>query len=469
MKNVTTQTDLYKIGHWKAINPGLEWGKSYMEPRIGAKYPELCWIGTDMIINDEFCDKVTEEMIKRGERRSHLAYGVDGMYNSEVWRKVQKLGYLPIRIKAVKEGTVVPNGNVFMTFEPTVDWFAKTYNSLESTLMHIRYPTDIATRAMNIKRGILPSFLKSSDVTEYVLPFAVNDFGYRGATGSQAAQRGGAAFMVHFAGSDNIPAMDYIEDIYGLEDRLKSVWATEHSVQLSFPNDLDYVLYQLIQANPSQIVSIVIDGRDQDAFVREVISHPEVRKLVKIRAAVGGRTVWRPDRGKPITNVCKYSDMIGAYSGFTLNTKGYKVLNDNQGLIQGDGMNEHTIPELYSDYIKTGWAADNIITGSGGGLLQEDTSRDLNRWAIKPCQYKIDSKILNISKKGVGDETDKSKASKEGDVKLHKMGNAYITIESSKETPQQFNSYVDQLEVVYENGVHNKSNFTDIIERAKVY
>lgn len=388
------------------------------------------------------------------------------MFNLEVWNKVKDLGYLPIRIKAVKEGTIVPNGNVFLTFEPTEEWFAKTYNSLESTLMHIRYPTDIATRAMNIKRGILPSFLKSSDVTEYALPFAVNDFGYRGVTGSQAAERGGTGFMVHFQGSDNIPAMEYLEHHYGLSDHLKSVWATEHSVQLSFPNDLEYVLHQLRTADPKQYVSTVMDGRDQDAFAKEVISHPEVRELVKMRAAAGGRTIWRPDRGKPITNVCKYSDIIGGFSGFSVNTRGYKVLNDNQGLIQGDGMNEQTIPELFVEYVKTGWAADNICTGSGGGLLQEDTSRDLNRWAIKPCQYSIDHKTVNVSKKGVGDE---SKKSKEGDLKLHRMGNAYITIESSKETPQDFNSFTDELEIVYENGKLNPEHFTNIINRAKVY
>ncbi len=466
--NVTLDTDAYKISHWKSINPLLDGGISYMESRQGAEYDELCWAGLSVIIQDHFTEQVTEEMIKKGEKRSLLTFGRGDMYNTEVWKKVQQLGYLPIRIKAAKEGSIIPNNNVFMTFESTEPWFAKTYNSLESTLMHTRYITDVATRAMNIKRAILPSFLKSSDITEYILPFAVNDFGYRGTTGHQAAERGGLGFMIHFQGSDNIPAMEAIERYYGLDDHLKSVWATEHSVQLSFKTDLEYVLYQLTNSNPSQIVSIVMDGRDQDAFAKEIISNPLVRELVKVRAERGGRTVWRPDSGKPITNVCKYSDIIGGFSGFTLNNKGYKVISDNQGIIQGDGMNEESIPELYNEYIKTGWSADNIITGSGGGLLQEGMIRDKNRWAIKPSRFNINGEVINVSKKP---KSDMSKASKEGDLKLHKMGsnNAYITIESSKETSQQFNSYTDELEIVFENGKFNKVSFTDILERAKVF
>ena len=75
--------------------------------------------------------------------------------------------------------------------------------------------------------------------------------------------------------------------------------------------------------------------------------------------------------------------MLGNSFGYSLNRKGYKLLNHNIGLIQGDGMTETSIPETYREYIKTGWSPENFITGSGGGLLVEGLTRDTDRWAIK--------------------------------------------------------------------------------------
>lgn len=466
-KNVARDTDAYKIGHWKAINPTMDGGIFYEEARKGAKYERLCVIGPSVIIQDHFMDALTERMVKQAERRASLTLKRDDMFNLEMWNKVKDLGHLPVRIKAVPEGTWVPNGNVVLKYEPTEKWFAKAANTIEGTLMHTRYMTDACTRSGYIKQNILPAWNKSSDLVEFVLPIAVNDFGYRGTSGWEQSVRGGIGHLVHFSGSDNLPAMEGVEAYYGMADLLTSVWATEHSVQLSFPNDLEYVLYQLKTAHPSQHVSIVMDGRDQDAFALEVICHPEVQALVKYRFSQGGLTIWRPDTGKPIVNVCKYSDVIGACYGFSMNSKGYKKLNFGNGLIQGDGMDEHSIPALYNEYIKTGWAADNALTGSGGGLLYKDLDRDFNRWAIKPCEMSFDGVRTPIAKVP---KSDPSKTSKYGDVKLHPLGRGeFMTIESGRETPAQFNGYIDALETVYENGIFYPQKFEDIRERASKF
>lgn len=459
-KNITVDTDIYKLSHWKGLHPAVDGMYSYGEPRIGSKYEYLCWFGLQMIIEDHFLQKVTEELIKEGERRAKMRIGFDDMFNREAWERVKTLGYLPIEIKSAPEGSIIHTNNVMFTFEATEKWFAKTSQLLESTLMHVWYPTEISSRAYHIKKGIKPIFEQTCDNLN-TLPFAVNDFGYRGATCHEAAARGGAGFLIHFLGSDNEPAMTAIEDYYGVEERLLSVWATEHSVALSFgPNhELDYVKHQLTESHPAQTVSIVIDAYDQDNFIQNVACHPEIVEMVKARP---GRVVWRPDTGIPLTNMCRYSDVLGATYGFEINTKGYKVLKNNVGLIQGDGMNEHSIVELYRDYVKTGWAADNIVTGSGGGLLQVDASRDSNRWAIKPSY---------MEKNGVGEnvfkmpKSDPSKASKSGKLKLHFDS----TIQSSKHTDAQFNGYMDQLNTVYRNGVFHKDNFKNIVDRANKF
>lgn len=463
-RNVTTDTDFYKLSHWKAVHPDLDGLYSYGEPRKGGKSKLISWFGLQMIIMDHFLEEATEAMIKEGEALAKLGSGVDEMFNSEVWRKVAKLGYLPIVIKAVPEGLVIPEGNVMFTFEATEKWFAKTANSLESTLMHVWYPTSVATRAMNIKNSIKPFFDKSSDVGDFVLPVAVNDFGYRGAHCWESAGRGGAAFMVHFTGSDNNVAARALHHYYDYPDRLKSVWATEHGVALSFglEHELDYVIHQLTAARPDQIVSIVTDTKNQDAFFKNVACHPDIIKLVKERTA---RTVWRPDTGVPINNVLKYSEILASSYGFSVNSKGFKVIGENTGLLQGDGIKEDTPAQVYKEYTQARWAADNVIFGSGGGLLVEGLSRDWSRWAIKPSYIEKAGVPENVQKIPA---SDMSKASKKGKLKLHRTSNkGYMTIESSKESPQGFNAYVDTMEVVLENGKFYPQKFTDILNRAK--
>jgi nicotinamide phosphoribosyltransferase len=319
---------------------------------------------------------------------------------------------------------------------------------------------------MNIKRNIIPYFEKSSDVTKYVLPVAVNDFGFRGAMGYEAAVLGGMGHLVHFTGSDNMAASRLLKDFYAFKGRAKSVWATEHSVATAYgpgEGEIEYLTAQLTRAPLDMIVSNVIDSYNADNYMQNIVSRPEIMQLIRDRAAAGGRTIFRPDTGKPIVNVCKYSDILGGIFGFTINSKGYKVLKDNVGIIQGDGMTEESIPALYADYIKTGWAADNILTGSGGGLLVENLTRDTSRWAIKASYGEKDGVPFTMRKNPAGDP---SKASKEGLLKLHKAV-GYHTIQSSQMDAIQFAGYRDNLTPVYEDGKFTTDNFENIIQRAE--
>lgn len=462
-KNIVLDTDAYKVCHWKMYPSNLTKLYSYAESRVGSKYPEVCFFGLQMVIQDHLMQQIDNDMIEEGAYEASETFGTDTYFNREVWEKVRDLGYLPLKIMAVPEGSIVSISNVLFTMESTEPWFAKTMNALESTLMHSWYPTTVCTRVMYIKRNIKPYFDRSSDVTEYVLPFAVNDFGYRGATSHETAARGGAAHLVHFMGSDNMAANRAIKDYYNEPGRLKSVWATEHSVATSFGSgkgETDYIKHQLTHSEPDKILSIVIDSYDDNAFILNVVGSDEIRNLIISRT---GRVVFRPDTGKPLVNVCQKSDMLGSIFGFTINSKGYKVLGHNVGILQGDGMNEDTIPDLYRDYIKTGWAADNFITGSGGGLLQVDIDRDTQRMAIKASYGERDGQPFNIQKNPASDRT---KSSKAGKLKLHPSMNSFSTLASSTINQVQFDAYLDALEVVYENGNFKRDSFHNIITRA---
>lgn len=461
-ENIILLTDAYKLTHHLQYPEGLTKLYSYGESRIGSKYNHVCFFGLQMILKDHFCCKVDDEMIEEAEQEAFYTFGTTSFFNKEVWKRVRDLGYLPMRVKAVPEGSRVGIDNVLFTLESTEPWFATTLNAMESVLMHVWYPTTIATRSMHIKEAIKP-FYKNTGTLQN-LEFAVNDFGLRGATGTQAAIRGGAAHLIHFQGSDNNPASRAIKQYYQMEGRLKSVWATEHSVATSFgpgEGEMEYVRHQLRNCEPNKISSIVIDSYDSDNFVQNVIGSEEISELIKARP---GRIVLRPDSNDPLTNLLKYSDVLGGIFGYSINQKGYKVLNNNVGLIQGDGMDEESIPELYKQYTQSGWSADNIVTGSGGGLLQVDANRDTQRFAIKAAYGEKNGVPFDIQKNPKSDTTKKSKS---GRLKLHPTAQGFITISSSKETPQQFEAYHDAMETVFENGKVKTTHFQEIINRAQ--
>lgn len=452
-------TDAYKIGHWLQRPSNITKFYSYGEPRVGGKNKFICFFGLQPIIQEHFLPKITTEMIEEAQEECFMTFGTDKLFNREVWQKVRDFGYLPLKIMAVPEGTIVEEGNVCFTIESTEPWFANMISHFEDFLMWPWYSSAVCTRSMNIKKAIKPIFEQTSDIPELVLPFAVNDFGLRGATFFQGAIMGGMAHLVHFEGSDNMPASRHIKDYYGMKGRAKSVWATEHSVECSYgpgKGEYEYVKAQL-SVHTDLIKSIVIDAYDADNFMQNVVGSDEIKELVK---AHKGRIVWRPDSGKPLLNVTKYSDMLGAIFGFDMNNKQYKVLKYNTGLIQGDGMDEYTVPELFKEYVKTGWSAENIVTGSGGGLLEESLTRDTQRWAIKLSYMEKDGVPFNVMK---SPKTDPTKNSKSGMLKLHSPG---TTISSKEESPQMFAGYTDMMKVVYENGKFNKDRFENIIERA---
>lgn len=463
--NMSCDTDAYKIVHWLQRPQNITKLYSYGEPRVGGFSKFICFFGLSPIIQDYFMKIPTLADLDEAEEECLSTFGTTQYFNRAVWEKVIELGYLPLTIKSVAEGTILEEGNVCFTIESTEPWFANMISHFEDYLMWVWYSTSVCTRDMNIKKGIIPAFEKSSDIMNLVLPVAVNDFGLRGATFFQGAVMGGMAHLVHFVGSDNMPASRLLKDYYGYKGRAKSVWATEHSVATAYgpgEGEFEYMRQQLNRF-PNMIKSIVIDSYDADNFILNVVGSPEIKQMIIDHP---GRIVFRPDSGKPLTNVCKYSDMLGGIFGFTLNSKGYKVLSHNVGLIQGDGMNEESIPELYNEYIKTGWAADNIITGSGGGLLEEGLTRDTQRWAVKASYGEKDGVPFDIQKKP---KTDMTKASKRGLLKLHDMGRNFITLESSKETAIQFTAYKDSLQTVFHNGEFTPQNFEEIIKRASQF
>ncbi|KGH95483.1 nicotinate phosphoribosyltransferase [Oenococcus oeni] len=457
-ENLLLDTDAYKLTHHLQYPKGLTKLYSYAEARTGNRFNTVSWFGLQMIIADHLLGKVTNEMIDEAEEFSFLTFGNHNFFNREVWERVRDLGYLPINIMELPEGIEVPISTPLLTLESTEPWFATTLNALESVLMQVWYPTTISTNSMYIKKALLPLFEKSGSVTG--LDLAVNDFGLRGASSLQSAQRGGAAHLLHFRGSDNLAADKVIADVYGLKGRALSVWATEHSVATSYGPDrgeIDYVNSQLDRAGDNDIISIVIDSYDSINFVRNVIGSKEIKNRIIRRS---GRIVLRPDSGEPQEIDLQVLDILADIFGTDVNDKGYKVINHNVGIIQGDGMNRQTIIELYRHILHQGWSADNLIVGSGGGLLQEGFDRDTERFAIKASYGELgDGHGFLIQKHPKQDPT---KNSKSGRFKVIRDSNRRIkTVAIDAEGN-------NLLKTIYENGNFYPDSFQEILKRANI-
>ena len=467
-RNITIDTDYYKLTQHLGYPSGYTKVGGYGEDRVGAKYPFTSWFGNDMVIQDNFLTVPTNADIEEGRENAFLTFGTDKYFNAEVWKKVQKKGYIPVEIKALPEGMNVPVGNALFTYESTEKWFAKTTSALETLQMHSWYPSFISTRAKVIKERIRPLFEQTG--TPELLEYVINDFGARGATWYDSAAVGGMAVLIHTRGSDNAIANRLLSDYYGFKGRAQSIYATEHSQALSFgpgEGEYRYVKHQLRSAPLNMKVAMVIDTYDSRNFMLNVVSDPEIVQLIKDRAQAGGATIFRPDSGVPIEQVEMVLEALAGIFGYTHNAKGYKVLRHSVSCIQGDGMTEDSIYQLYVDIIKNKWSADNLFVGSGGGLLQVDANRDQQRRAIKPSWGIIDDLEVNFQKKP---QSDLSKLSKTGHLKvIPALNGGMMTISSVDNTSATFTGYVDLLRTVYKNGeVYNKNNFKDIIERSNM-
>lgn len=461
--NLILATDAYKLTHHLQYPTELNKLYSYAEARIGGRHKTISWFGLQAIIMNNFLEPITLDDINEAEMQSESTFGTKKYFNRDVWEKVLKLGYLPIKIKSLPEGMEVPEGTPLFTIESTESWFATTVNALETLLMQVWYPTTIATNSLYIKKDLYPIYQKSSDLQgeqlDFAIEIAVNDFGLRGATSLESAALGGMAHLLHFRGSDNMIANKLIRDTYFMQNRALSVWATEHSVATSFGGNLgemNYLKSQLERADDDAIISIVVDSYDSFNFIEQIVATPEIATKIKRRT---GRVVFRPDSGIPSEQVLGILNRLEVIFGTTLNTKGYKVLNHNVGVIQGDGMHRESIKDLYAFILNHQYSADNLIVGSGGGLLQQSFNRDVQRFAIKASYAEINHLPVNIQK---NPKTDRSKASKSGLLKvIQDQENNLITL--SFNDPQG----EDLLKTVYENGIFFKDHFSNIVNRAK--
>ena len=392
--------------------------------------------------NTNFFRKPIDGIIKEYKRFITSTLGTedpDTAHISELW----ELGYLPLSIKALPEGTSAPIGVPLMTIQNTKDRFFWVTNYIESLMSsELWLPTTSATVAKEYK-DILTKYAIATGGDIGFIPFQAHDFSMRGMGSLESAKTSGAGHLLSFTGTDNIPAIFYLEKYYNanIEKELvgTSIPATEHSVMcVGSAQTNEFELYKrlITEVYPNGFLSIVSDTWDLWACIREII-----KPLKDEIMGRDGRVVLRPDSGNPYKILCGdiRSDNLDARKGVikllwdifggTINEKGYKVLDSHIGTIYGDAINLATCEKICIGLKDAGFASTNVVFGIGSYAYQFNT-RDSFGFAMKSTACKVGGKEMNIFKDPITD--DGAKKSKNGVVAVIKDGKSIKCIDGLK-------------------------------------
>jgi nicotinamide phosphoribosyltransferase len=460
--NLVLMTDSYKASHARLYPPGLTRVFSYLEAR-GGRFPETLFFGLQPYLLEYLAGEVlTADHIDEAEAFWTAHFGRDDVFSADAWRALldRHGGRLPIRIRAVPEGTSVPVDNVLMTLENTDPEFPWLPGWLETLLLKVWYPTTVATQSATIRRDIAAAYAASGEDPAGV-NFACHDFGYRGVSSEQTAALGSAAHLVSFDGTDTVAgirllARDYDGGMSGF-----SIPATEHSVIVAWGRDREEDAYRhVLETFPTGVVACVSDSYDIFAAV-ERIWGSDLRDEVLARS---GTLVVRPDSGEPAEIVPWVLETLWDRFGGTVNAAGFRVLDPRVRVIQGDGMGLDTIGPLYQTILDRGFSAANLTVGSGGSLLQK-VNRDTCQFALKASEVTVDGRTYGVAKTPV---TDANKRSKEGRLKLVRTPDGGWETLSSIDHPDRFAAAEDALVTVFEDGdVTRRWTLSEIRERAR--
>jgi len=466
-KSIVTNTDSYKLQHWRMYPKGTEGVYSYFESRTGATFNKTVFFGLQYFLKEYLAGGVvTPEGIAWGKELCANHFGDATAFNEEMWAYIIRKhnGRLPVRIRAVPEGTPVSVSNVLLTVENTDPACAALTNHLETLLSNLWGACTVASLSREVK--ILCSYyLKETSDNLGHVNFQLHDFGQRGVASPETAGIEGAGHIVNFMGTDTVLAMEVAHDYYGasLEGLAYSVPASEHSVMTALGPDGEFKIFEmLLDKFPKGILSVVIDSYDYRRFINVY-----AKKLKDKILARGGKVVFRPDSGEPTSTTLDVLQLLDGVFGSTKNSKGYLCLNPKVGTLWGDGIDYQGIRSILFTMRNNQWASDNIVFGMGGGLLQK-INRDTQRFAFKSCWQKRDGVGYDIFKKPL----EISKVSKKGRLKLIRVEEGDPMTEGASvlwhtigenEQPDK----PDQLVTVFENGeIVKEWSFADVRKNA---
>ncbi len=461
--NIILMTDSYKFTHWKQYPPGTQIVYSYFESR-GGKWHDVVFFGPQYLMLRYMQGQVvTPDKIDEAEEQVAQHLGDKTLFNRAGWEHIYRKhdGALPLRIKCVPEGTVVPCHNVLMTVEntdPACFWLT---NYLETLLVQTWYPSTVATQSREMK-ALLRKYLERTGNPDDI-DFKLHDFGYRGVSSQETAGIGGMAHLISFKGTDNFAGIAMARDYYGHRMAGFSIPAAEHSTITAWGQaHEDDAMRNMLKQYPTGPVAVVSDSFNIFEACADIWGGT-LRDAVLSR---DGTLVIRPDSGDPpdilASGTPNVMSLLAEKLGYTTNAKGYKVLDQHVRVIQGDRVDFEMLDRILYAMQAAGFSADNIAFGSGGGLLQK-LNRDTLKFAFKCSSVTVNGEKREVYKNPV---TDKGKVSKSGRLKLVRKSGAPSDTYVTRKTHEPGK---DELVEVFRDGeLLEQWNFDAIRERARL-
>lgn len=321
--NPMTACDFYKVGHKDMYPKGTTMIYSNFTPRsnrlapsAGNKKPEqIVMFGLQGFIKSFliesfqsgfFC-KSRSQVVAEYKRRVDMSLG-EGVVGTEHIAALWDLGYLPIEIKALPEGSLVDIKVPVLTIKNTLPEFFWLTNYLETAIStELWKPITTATTAFEYRK-ILTQYAKETGAPLDFVLWQGHDFSYRGLSGlNDAASASG--HLVSFLGTDTIPAIDYLEAFYGGLNTFigGSVPATEHSVMCAGGKESEIETFRrlITEVCPSGVVSIVSDTWDFWHVITDMAAELKPEIMARTPNAIGlNKVVFRPDSGDPVEIIC---------------------------------------------------------------------------------------------------------------------------------------------------------------------
>lgn len=486
MKETILLTDGYKLGHHFQYPEGTQMVYSNWTPRSSKYLPEaeegavvfgIQYLIKEYLIkqfNKNFFELPKEQAVKEFYDRVNNCVGIDNVGIEHI-EALHDLGYLPIEIKALPEGSICPIRVPMMTIKNTKDEFFWLTNYLETLISTTLWlPCTSATSARLYKKELKRHAVRTGFPDDVNIGFSCHDFSMRGMAGVEAAIMSGMAHMTSFCGSETIPAIRAVEEYYNADSSKElvaaTVPATEHSVMCAGGKEDEIETFRRLinKVYPKGIVSIVSDTWDFWQVVEDFL--PKLKKDIMAR---DGRVVIRPDSGDPVDIICglrtnshfhtriregryycnytpfddfsEYVEisegqyygayyMLGKTFGWNTTVNNFRYPSTKVGLLYGDSITLKRQKQIYLRLEGAGMAACNLVLGVGSFTYQFK-SRDSLGFAMKATAVRVNGELRPIFKQPKTD--DGTKNSLKGLIRVEKNhvigGPSYIAYDMQSE------------------------------------
>ena len=367
-------SDSYKQCHPLMYPDNQETLVSYLTPRkaMNEYFPKMVVWGIHPFIEDikqafnEFFSLPLSRVMGEYDHYIGAHLGIGNVARDRII-ELHELGYLPLEIRALPEGTIVNMGIPMVEMRNTHPRFAWVVQWVECLLQTEVWPmcayATVGWEYHKVAKKYYEMTAPSAD------PFmAMADFGFRGMSCLEDATRCSASWLLSFNKTSTIPALPYLDDYYDARCAENKIGlgavSTEHSVMAAnFAIDGDEITFvkrMLTEIYPNTSFSMVSDTYDYWNMVNNIIPACKAEIL-----AHNGKLLVRPDSGDMVSitigTIQKFWDTFGG----TINEAGYKVLDPHIGMIYGDGCTLNKVTEIYETLAQLGFAATNVVFGVG--------------------------------------------------------------------------------------------------------